>query len=763
MASLDGQYFTEGNTTAMRMTKFFQQSIFSPVLVEAGLAFFAGFLFSAATIGSIPSPIPIAIAGSLSPLGSISVLVGMLLMDLFTGTLLEHLVFLFALVLLASVQMFRTQTQSGVRIAWQTGLCVFAATIAAAALSDLSGYQVLANTTAACMTGTAAYFVHTVLNGFRTNGKIQLKSSMGCAAAVVYILAIATLGSFDFPTMNPGRIAGIAVTLLAARKYKHTGGVVCGALTTCGVMLCNNTVGLPLLFLPITGLLAGYLASMPGIAFAAIFAALNLLAQITFGVQELEFSVFSDMLLGCIAFLLLQPVCLEKWIVASWGEDRTALQSVDTRLQFLADSIGSVREDTKAISTILKNQQRCKEDPVRLSDTICKSCKHRLHCWEKEYETTRAAFQQLGSRRNLQLSTIPKELQHCTRKNQLVAVFEQARRERKTQQLIAEKLEENRTILFEQLQATEELVSSIGSKMAVRYSGEITDMVLRKLEHYGYYCDSVVAYYNAQNRLMIELYCQYQGLDHCMPTICHILSETLNVTLQELDPIKNESSMRYRIAQCSTYRLETACAALTAEVGQPSGDTSVSFQDGSGTAYIVISDGMGSGSQAALESKMLTELFRKLISSGMSCHAAIRMLNGLMLTKSDQETFATLDVAAIDLDTCQLHMMKSGASATLLRHNGMVRKISAPTFPIGMQPVSEVQETDLDFCANDILIMLSDGVSEATYQFIKQLLLSSNDLEYIVKEICSKSDLFAGGQHYDDVTVYGVRAVLSEY
>ena len=80
-----------------------------------------------------------------------------------------------------------------------------------------------------------------------------------------------------------------------------------------------------------------------------------------------------------------------------------------------------------------------------------------------------------------------------------------------------------------------------------------------------------------------------------------------------------------------------------------------------------------------------------------------------------------------------------------------------------MQPVSEVQETDLDFCANDILIMLSDGVSEATYQFIKQLLLSSNDLEYIVKEICSKSDLFAGGQHYDDVTVYGVRAVLSEY
>ena len=45
MASLDGQYFTEGNTTAMRMTKFFQQSIFSPVLVEAGLAFFAGFLF----------------------------------------------------------------------------------------------------------------------------------------------------------------------------------------------------------------------------------------------------------------------------------------------------------------------------------------------------------------------------------------------------------------------------------------------------------------------------------------------------------------------------------------------------------------------------------------------------------------------------------------------------------------------------------------------------------------------------------------------
>ena len=71
---------------------------------------------------------------------------------------------------------------------------------------------------------------------------------------------------------------------------------------------------------------------------------------------------------------------------------------------------------------------------------------------------------------------------------------------------------------------------------------------------------------------------------------------------------------------------------------------------------------MGTGKNAAIESRMTTELFRKFISGGICGTAAIRMMNGLLLTKSPQETFATLDVARFDLDAGEMTMMKSGAA-----------------------------------------------------------------------------------------------------
>lgn len=49
--------------------------------------------------------------------------------------------------------------------------------------------------------------------------------------------------------------------------------------------------------------------------------------------------------------------------------------------------------------------------------------------------------------------------------------------------------------------------------------------------------------------------------------------------------------------------------------------------------------------------------------------------------------------------------------------------------------------------------MLSDGVSEDTYPFIRQLLEQNGSLEQIVTEICDKSAIFAGGIRRDDVTV----------
>ena len=181
------------------------------------------------------------------------------------------------------------------------------------------------------------------------------------------------------------------------------------------------------------------------------------------------------------------------------------------------------------------------------------------------------------------------------------------------------------------------------------------------------------------------------------------------------------------------------------------------FNDGTGVSYVILSDGMGSGKKAAFESTMVVRMFRKLISCGVDYNSAIKLINSVMLTKSREESFATLDAVRVDLDECGLTIIKSGATATLVRHRGNVMKISSTTFPIGIYEQSDTFSKSYDFEDGDIVIMFSDGIDESEYRFIKELLLSGDDLKHIVSEICAKAELFRPTVRTDDVTVIGIR------
>ena len=82
---------------------------FSRLLGEAGIAFLCGLIFSGAEIGSLPSPLPLAIAGCLSSTGAIAVLIGTLLRYLMRDLLLERLPLLFALFITLHGRMYAVQ------------------------------------------------------------------------------------------------------------------------------------------------------------------------------------------------------------------------------------------------------------------------------------------------------------------------------------------------------------------------------------------------------------------------------------------------------------------------------------------------------------------------------------------------------------------------------------------------------------------------------------------------------------------------------
>jgi stage II sporulation protein E len=742
---------------AMQNVQPVRQIVFPRLLVEASIALLAGLVLSGAEIGSLPLPLPIAIAGCLSPLGAVAVLVGTLLRYLMSDLLMERLPLLLALLMVTCIRFFLRSHTSAVFLSLCSGICTLFCGLLFSFLQQKTGQDFLLYVMTACLTGTAAWFFHTVLTGMQKQQKIQLKSATGCAAAIVYILFISALTSFDYPFMNIGRILGIAVTLLAARRFRYMGGVICGALTVCGTMLCDGELGMPLLFLPITGLLAGYLVDHGIGLMTLLFFVLNALAQLTVSLQSITFSSVGDLFLGCIAFLLLNNICFDRWLITANSTYDTTMKTISTRLQFMAEAIHSVREDTSEIAALLQKQ---KPEPIKetVCAQVCADCQGQHTCWELQHTRTDDAFSDMVQQPVSTLPTLPESLTDCCQAERLQRQFYREKRRAQMETMQSSRMDASRNILFEQLQATEEVIASVGDRMTVRYSTELTDRICCFLERYGYDFDYVIAYYTERERLVVELYCKGRTLDCCMTAICHILSESLGISLQELEPVRTRSSVRYRMCQTMRYRLEQCTVSVAASAdAEMSGDTAIRFQDGTGGTYIVLSDGMGTGTNAAIESKMTAEMFRKLICSGISNTAAIRLMNGLMVTKSAGEAFATLDAACVDLDDGTLTLLKSGAASTLIRQTNAILRICAPTFPIGSTAVSDCYEKQLRLSENDIFVMVSDGIPETEYPFIKELLLTTDDIHRMAEEICAKADIFSGGKHRDDVTVTVVK------
>ena len=348
------------------------------MLYESCGGFLSGLLLAGTFVGNMTSPLPIAIAANLGSAGAVSVLAGSLISYLISNTMLDNLPLLFALVVVVCLRVMKRPAKTSAGIACSTGLCVFFSGIVVSLLFHASGAEVIGYTMTAALTGCASYFMHAVFASVRATGKIPLRSTDGCAAAVVLILTVAAFSCYGIPSMNAGGIISVAVTLIGAKKFRCAGGVICGALSACGAILGSPEAGMPLLILPVGGLLVGYLAEKNRFLIAGVFFLFSLMALITFGTSLLQISAVINLFLGSAAFLFLDSSWLDKWLVTDLPDRSDNTLPLSSRLQYMADAIRSVREDTDAIAAILPQEEPTGDATREVCETVCGSCRQQV-------------------------------------------------------------------------------------------------------------------------------------------------------------------------------------------------------------------------------------------------------------------------------------------------------------------------------------------------------------------------------------------------
>lgn len=177
-----------------------------------------------------------------------------------------------------------------------------------------------------------------------------------------------------------------------------------------------------------------------------------------------------------------------------------------------------------------------------------------------------------------------------------------------------------------------------------------------------------------------------------------------------------------------------------------------------GRNVIILSDGMGTGRRAAVDSAMATDLFASLICSGLSCEAALRTVNTALIAKSEDESLATLDIASLDPYSGEISFFKAGAAPCFIKRSGRTAILELPSLPAGILSRIGFSKAGAELREGDTVVMISDGVAADGNEWITKLIRSwRGDAQGLAEELTAAALSRRKGKKPDDMTAICVR------
>lgn len=227
--------------------------------------------------------------------------------------------------------------------------------------------------------------------------------------------------------------------------------------------------------------------------------------------------------------------------------------------------------------------------------------------------------------------------------------------------------------------------------------------------------------------------------------------------------VKNENYICVNTyASADRYILQLGINKKTKEESPISGDSSLMLKLDDGKYLLAISDGMGTGPKARQASQIAIKMLQRLLASGFDKDTSIELINSTLVNTTEEEDgYATLDIAILDLYSGNIEFIKNGACPTYIKENKKVQIVKALSLPAGMLENINLVVYDKDIEDNDILVMCSDGIMESNGEYQNKELWVRDILESLetdnvqkIADIITKEAIDNGyGICKDDMTI----------
>lgn len=191
-----------------------------------------------------------------------------------------------------------------------------------------------------------------------------------------------------------------------------------------------------------------------------------------------------------------------------------------------------------------------------------------------------------------------------------------------------------------------------------------------------------------------------------------VVSRLMKKKMALRECVRGEGTATLVFAPAPAYMLACGSAGCVKEGSNRAGDVSAVTDVGEGMVLASVCDGMGSGGEAAEESRACLDMLENFCRCGFEKGSVPALINKFLALRGG-ERFCALDACLIDLCEGTAEFVKLGAVESFLLREGTVRTIRGGALPVGvLDEIMPVYEK-LPLKDGDMLVMVSDGVLDA--------------------------------------------------
>ena len=731
------------------------------------LIFFCGCIFALTRLFEKTSPLAVAFIGSLSGADCAAAFVGSGVGFLMSGDFVMAIPPIAAAASVSILRIFLGRIKSTAAAAGSAALSS-ASILMTNVITAERPTDIIIAVVFAIISGSTCYALTKVYRIIRQETPFTLmKPSDTAAIGIVSAFGIAALSGISIGIFNIGIITSAVLVSAVTYRFRFSGGALFGIICAFGMALASSDLIYAGLALEIGAVISGILAAHGRIPQAAAFLLASAATGAILGMDETMLGFMAAILAGTVIFMALPLNRIMRGIrprrAIPAGSDPTEVFA--GRLELVGSTMGELKYAVeKTAETLDKSVNRDISTVYNSAcDQICKNCRYNMKCWGDEYNDSirlmNGFVKILRSGDKLTPSHFTGLLSYrCSKKQQLCDSIN-----RKYDDFVAagqmnRRVSEMRTVLTHILDSTEKVFISMSEEFSsdLTYDRTAAIKAQRVLERCGLTSPKAVARIIDGN-LSIEAYGDGE-LACTAEELGDLMIETLQKEFDLPCILKFGRRVRVTMFQQATYGVKSAACQLSRRKDGSNGDFVTGYIDGRGNYYSIISDGMGSGSRARIDSAFACGLLTKLLESGVSVEAAIDMLNTSLLVKSSDESFATLDICQVDLYTGKTRLFKAGGADTFVRSGKKVTKISGTGLPIGISYTASVDSKSFTAGEDDIIIMTSDG-ADLTEQWLEQAFEkdSGKNLDELVKTIAGAAKFNCEKGREDDISIVALQ------